>query len=92
MTRIINELKNGITIEDYYYLLAEYDCAVVETSLSPNCRGFSIKNNEDANHVIFINSDLSNEKKIKTLIHELNHIRKDDFDKEKSIINKEYIV
>lgn len=89
MIELINNIKTGISIEDYNHILAELDCAVVETSLPGNCRGMTIKNNWDINYTIIINADLNDSQKKRTLIHELKHIYNNDFLKGKSLLIKE---
>lgn len=63
MIELINNIKTGISVEEYYHILAELDCAVVETSLTGNCRGMTIKNNHDINYTIIINADLNDSQK-----------------------------
>lgn len=68
-----------MTIEDYYYLLTEYDCCIVETSLPSCCKGFTMKSIDDIGYIIYLNNNRPKEKMLKTLEHELDHIKKGDF-------------
>lgn len=52
---------------------------LIELPLS--IRGFT-REDVDGNYLVFINDNLSDERKRKTLIHELKHINKEDFLKE----------
>lgn len=75
----IDELKNGLNIADYYHLMAEYDCSIVETSLPGGCKGFTMKSQEDIGYVIYLNNNRPKHKMIKTLEHELDHIKRGHF-------------
>jgi hypothetical protein len=91
LNNFIEKIINGISIEDYYHLLAEYDCSVVETSLPGGCKGFTMKNQNDLGYVIYLNNDLSVRTMIKTLKHELKHIYNRDFQTDKLLSIKELI-
>ena len=74
-----NELFTSLSIEDYFHLLAEYDCCIVETSLPGGCKGFTMKNLDDIGYVIYLNNNRPKEKMMITLKHEIDHIKRGHF-------------
>lgn len=44
-------------------------------------KGYTIQN-EDDSYSVFLNAKISYENRIKTYLHELNHIKGDDFNKD----------
>lgn len=89
MLELINKIDFGLTQEEYYTLLSEADCSVVEVNLPTKCRGFSLSG--DGGYIIYVNSLLSERQKKKTLKHEFMHLFNNHFLVDIDIKDKENI-
>lgn len=87
MLELINKIKTGIDHEDYYHLLTELNCAVVETELPPKCKGFTL--NGEEGHIVYINNVITPDQQRAALMHEFLHVYNEDFSNEKRLDEKE---
>lgn len=89
MLELINMIEEGISIDDYYSLIADLNCAIVEVNLPAKCKGFTL--NKGGGHIVYINSLHSFTQKKKTLKHELLHIFNNHFNLNIEVKDKEKI-
>ena len=66
-----------MTIKEYYGIMADLNCAIVETDLPMASKGFTLKN--ECEYVVYLNNNYSAEVMKETLDHEISHIVRGDF-------------
>ena len=88
MKEIINRIEEGLTIEDFYSLISELNCSVVEVDLPLQTDGFTIQDIE-CGSIIYLNSLSSERARRKAFKHEIEHLYYDDFSNKKSLLVKE---
>lgn len=88
MKEIINRIEDGLTIEEYYALLSEFNCSVVEVDLPLNSDGFTVKDLEEG-YIIYLNSLISERARRRAFKHEIEHLYYADFSNNKSLLVKE---
>ena len=88
MKEIINRIEDGLTIEEYYTLLSEFNCSVVEVDLPMNSDGFTVKDLEEG-YIIYLNSLISERARRRAFKHEIEHLYYDDFTNKRSLLVKE---
>lgn len=78
--------KETMTQEALTTLLAELNCCLLEVDFPMCTRGMTLK--ELDGYVIYLNQNLCQEDKLKTLWHELTHLRNRDFQPDRYINQK----
>lgn len=87
MREIIERLEDGISQEEYFSLLANLNCSVIETELPLKVKGLTLKY-EDG-YMVYVNTLLTPENMRKALKHEFFHILDEDFSKEGNLLVRE---
>ena len=87
MRNLIDKIEKGLTQDEYYYILSQLNCCVIEVDLPMTVRGLTMKN--DDGYMVYVNSLMNERLMRRALKHELLHIYDEDFAKEGSLLEKE---
>lgn len=87
MREIIDRLEDGLNQEEYFSLLANLNCSVIETELPIKVKGLTLK--YDNGYMVYVNTLLTPVNMRKALKHEFLHILNGDFTDDRSLIEKE---
>ena len=87
MREIIDRLEEGLSQEEYFSLLANLNCSVIETELPLKVKGLTLK--DDNGYMVYVNTLLTPVNMRKALKHEFLHIMDEDFSKEGNLLVRE---
>lgn len=78
-----------MTIDEYYNIMAELNCAIIEADLPCDCKAFTLKNGID--YAIYLNNNFNSEILKVALDHEIDHIKRSHFNDDLPLYAKENI-